>query len=76
MFQEEMHQGKTGQEWSENGRNPGVCSRCDGCKQIATSDDAEAWWTWMTLPKASQLAVTMGLVRPIDCPKCNGTGTA
>ena len=67
-------QEKTGQMWIENGRKPGVCDRCDGCGQIADSDEGEAWWTWATLPVPSNMAVTMGVVKPIPCPDCDGTG--
>ena len=50
------------------------CRRCDGCGQIANSDDGEAWVIWEELPAPSNLAVQMGLVKPIPCPDCDGTG--
>lgn len=52
------------------------CLRCNGCGRIANSDDGEPWTMWETLPVKSAAAVIMGLVRPIPCPACNGTGKA
>ncbi len=51
-----------------------VCSRCDGCGRIADSDEGEPWTAWSDLPPGSDLAVQMGLVKPIPCPKCGGNG--
>lgn len=50
------------------------CERCDGCGKIANSDDGEPWTVWTSLPLHSATAVLMGLVRPIQCPGCNGKG--
>ena len=50
------------------------CPKCDGCKQVANTDDQEPWSVWEELPAQSKVAVVMGLVRPITCSKCNGTG--
>ncbi len=47
------------------------CQRCDGCGQIANSDDGEPWTHWERLPAGSDAAVHMGLVRPIPCPECS-----
>ncbi len=51
------------------------CGRCDGCGRIANSDDGEPWKYWADLPPGADLAVRMGLVQPIPCPDCKGTGT-
>lgn len=51
------------------------CMRCDGCGQIANSDDGEPWTAWEALPPGSDLAVRLGLVYPIPCPACDGRGT-
>lgn len=51
-----------------------TCSRCDGCGKIADSDSGEPWSAWLTLPVGSAVAVTMGIVKPIPCPDCGGTG--
>lgn len=50
------------------------CPRCLGDKQIANSDDGERWSAWANLPAGSDLAVQVGIVKPITCPECNGTG--
>lgn len=54
----------------------GDCRHCDGCGQIANTDDGEAWTFWEELPAPSNIAVQMGLVKPIPCPECDGTGKA
>jgi hypothetical protein len=54
----------------------GTCSRCDGCGQIASSDDGEPWTMWLELPPGSDLAVRMGIVYPLPCPKCSATPEA
>lgn len=51
------------------------CPKCLGDKRIANSEDGEPWSAWESLPPGSDLAVTMGVVRPITCPECKGTGT-
>lgn len=47
------------------------CGRCEGCGQIADSEDGEPWTTWAELPPGADLAVRMGLVKPIPCPVCS-----
>lgn len=54
----------------------GDCGRCDGCGYIADSDDAEPWTAWANLPVQSALAIQMGMVKPVPCPECKGTGDA
>lgn len=46
------------------------CSTCDGCGQVANTDDREPWTAWEDLPPGSDLAVRLGLVRPVPCPDC------
>lgn len=53
---------------------PAKCTRCDGCGQIANSDDGEPWSVWLNMPIGSSMAVLVGLVKPITCPACAGTG--
>ncbi len=50
------------------------CSKCDGCGQVADTEEQEPWSTWLDLPLKSALAVTMEVVKPIPCPKCQGKG--
>lgn len=49
------------------------CERCHGWKQV---DDGEgqSWKYWAELPAQSRIAVTMGLVKPVQCPECKGSG--
>ena len=50
------------------------CLRCDGCGEIANTDDGEPWTAWASLPPGSDLAVRCGIVRPLLCPDCLGRG--
>jgi hypothetical protein len=50
------------------------CPRCDGCGRIANSEAGEPWRVWEALPEASAVAVRLGIVKPILCPDCAGTG--
>ena len=52
------------------------CQRCDGCGKIANDEDGTPWTFWEKLPLQSAGAAVMGMVRPIDCPDCKGTGDA
>jgi hypothetical protein len=53
---------------------PDDCERCYGDGRIADDDDGTAWAVWQALPAQSNLAMTLGWVKPIPCPECNGTG--
>ena len=50
------------------------CQNCDGCGKIANDEDGTPWTVWESLPLKSSAAVLMGLIRPIPCPVCDGTG--
>lgn len=50
-----------------------ACKKCLGWKRVA-SESGESWKYWEELPTLSRIAVDMGLVRPMVCPRCNGTG--
>jgi hypothetical protein len=50
------------------------CERCNGCGRIANSDDGEPWSDWEGLPPGSDVAVRLGIVSPIPCPSCGGSG--
>lgn len=50
------------------------CPRCNGCGKIADGEEGAPWTFWLDLPLKSAVAVTAGLVRPIDCPSCGGSG--
>ena len=53
---------------------PDDCKRCWGGGRIADSQDGEPWAMWQELPPGSDLAAKMGIVKPIPCPQCGGTG--
>jgi hypothetical protein len=50
------------------------CARCDGCGRVASTEDGEPWTAWASLPPGSDLAVRLGVVKPLRCPRCDGTG--
>ena len=50
------------------------CVRCDGCGQIANDEEGTPWTAWLELPLKSSAAVLCGLVEPVECPDCKGTG--
>lgn len=52
------------------------CGTCAGCGQIADDEDGTPWKYWAELPAQSAIAITMGLVKPIPCPDCGGSGEA
>lgn len=53
---------------------PNACERCLGWKHIDDGDEGISWKYWIELPAQSRIAVTLGLVRPVVCPRCGGTG--
>ena len=53
-----------------------TCNKCDGEGRIANTEEGEPWSLWANLPVKSAMALMMGLVRPIPCPDCGGTGVA
>lgn len=50
------------------------CQKCEGCGLVANDDEQSPWTYWERLPLGSNVAVMMGLVRPIQCPECGGSG--
>jgi len=52
------------------------CPTCAGCGQIANDDDATPWKYWAELEPPANLAVVMGIVRPLTCVDCGGSGYA
>ncbi len=52
-----------------------ACTDCEGCGQVADTDEREPWTAWASLPPGSDLAVRLGMVRPMPCPRCAGGGT-
>lgn len=54
---------------------PDACEKCEGWKRIDDGDDGVSWKFWAELPEQSAMAVRMGLVKPVECPRCKGEGT-
>lgn len=54
---------------------PVPCPRCEGCGQLADTDDREPWTAWESLPPGADLAVKAGLVKPVPCDQCDGKKT-
>lgn len=50
------------------------CGACAGCGQIANDDEGTPWQYWADLAPPSNLAVVIGIVRPLPCPSCGGSG--
>jgi len=50
-----------------------ACQRCLGWKRVDDGDGV-SWKYWAELPAQSAIAVQMGLVKPVECPRCKGTG--
>jgi hypothetical protein len=50
------------------------CQRCDGCGKIASGEEGAPWTAWTDMPLGSSAAVIMGIVKPITCPDCGGSG--
>ncbi len=53
-----------------------ACGKCDGCGRVGSDDEHAPWTFWESLPPGSDLAVRMGLVVPLPCLDCDGTGEA
>lgn len=50
-----------------------ACTQCLGWKQVA-SESKESWKYWAELPAPSNLAAQLGIVYPVECPRCHGSG--
>lgn len=50
------------------------CGKCETDGRVANDEDESPWSAWATLPVQSAAAVTLGLVFPVPCPVCKGTG--
>ena len=53
---------------------PDACTLCLGWKRVDDGADGISWKFWAELPAPQAIAVKMGLVKPIVCPRCGGTG--
>lgn len=50
------------------------CPACEGEGRVANTEDKEPWSAWETMPATAKAAIHLGLVRPVDCIPCGGTG--
>lgn len=50
------------------------CPTCDGCGKVANTRRGEPWTEWTSLPLLSSAAVLSGIVRPVSCVRCGGSG--
>jgi hypothetical protein len=48
------------------------CEGCGGCGLIANDDDGTPWRYWEELEPPANMAVTMGMVKPVLCETCYG----
>ncbi|MDE2096709.1 MAG: hypothetical protein KGL39_05625 [Patescibacteria group bacterium] len=58
-----------------SGDNSVPCQRCNGCGKLANTDAQEPWTYWLALPLRSAAAVILGIVKPVPCHACGGSGT-
>lgn len=49
------------------------CEQCLGWKRVDNGEQ-QSWKYWAELPKQSQIAIAMGWVKPVVCPRCDGSG--
>ncbi len=49
-----------------------ACTQCLGWKRV-DSEDHLSWKYWKKYPEIKG-AIRKGLVTPVECPHCNGTG--
>jgi hypothetical protein len=45
-----------------------------GCGKIANDDDRSPWTYWERLRPPANIAVQLGIVVPLRCEECGGTG--
>jgi hypothetical protein len=50
------------------------CTGCLGWKRVNNGDEGISWKYWAEIPAPSNIAVQLGIVRAIECPRCRGTG--
>ncbi len=50
-----------------------ACEQCLGWKRV---DDGElqSWKYFEELPAQSKIGIALGLIKPITCPRCKGSG--
>ncbi len=53
---------------------PDACKKCLGWGHVANDEEQTPWKYWAELPPPSNLAVQIGMVFPVACPVCQGSG--
>lgn len=51
-----------------------ACKQCEGWGKVDDGDEGVSWGIWAALPPGADIAVKWGVVKPITCPRCGGTG--
>lgn len=51
------------------------CVYCEGSGKVADTESREPWPEWERLPPGSDIAVKLGIVKPVICNMCGGNGT-
>lgn len=51
-----------------------ICEFCKGCGQVTNDEKCTPWKEWLDLPIETKMATSIGIVRPVLCPACNGKG--
>jgi hypothetical protein len=51
-----------------------ACELCLGWKRVDDGEEPVSWKAWAEIPPPHNIAVQLGLVRPVECPRCEGTG--
>lgn len=51
-----------------------ACKQCEGWGKVDDGDEGVSWGIWAALPPGADIAVKLGVVKPITCPRCGGTG--
>lgn len=51
-----------------------TCPTCEGSGKIANDGRGTPWQHWQELPLRSSPAIISGLVRPLECSECGGSG--
>lgn len=50
------------------------CGRCEGCGRIANMEPMLPWTHYMKTGMDRAGPATFGVLRPVPCPECQGTG--
>jgi hypothetical protein len=50
------------------------CNQCNGEGKVANDEGHTPWSYWENLPESSKMAIRMGIIWAITCPKCGGAG--